>query len=102
MRRFLPLLALLLFPVLSCSPLADDKDGLADFTEIPEDWGQLVAVTKYEDTGYYELWFSNPDTGTLTHVPLYRATWQIKPDRVRTLPRGAAMSAPAHIRGGES
>ncbi len=93
MRWFMPLLMLLLVAVISCAPLVEEKEGLVDFTDIPADWGHLVAVTEYQDSGYYELWFSNPETGSLTHVPLYRVTWQIKLDRVRTLPRGETLSA---------
>ena len=80
-------LAILLLAGLSCAPLKSEHEGLVDFTDIPAEWGQLVTVTKYDNTDYYELWFSNSETGSITHVPLYRPTWQIKPDRVRTMPR---------------
>ncbi|MBU0740849.1 hypothetical protein KKA85_04235 [bacterium] len=102
MRWSLPLLALLVVTALSCAPLEGDKAGLVDFTDVPADWGHLVAVTEYKETGYYELWFSNPETGSMTHVPLYRTTWQIKLDRVRTFPRGEAMSALTSDVGGGS
>ena len=102
MRCLLSLLALLLLATLSCAPLRDEKDGLVDFTDVPADWGHLVAVTKYKDSGYYELWFSNPETGSLTHVPLYRPTWQIKLERVQTFPRGGTLSALLQTEGGAS
>ena len=102
MRWLLPLLALLLITVLSCAPLDGEKEGLVDFTDVPDDWGHLVAVTKYKNTGYYELWFSNPETGSVTHVPLYRMTWQIKLDRVHPFPRGETLSALLNDVGGGS
>ena len=103
MRRQSSLLfALLLLPALACDPLEEPKEGLVPFADIPADWGQLVAVTMYKDTGYYELWFSNPDTGSLTHVPLDRATWQVKLDRIRTIRRGEALSARLQAAGGGS
>ncbi len=102
MRRLLPLLALLLLANVSCSPLADQKDGLVDFTDIPAEWGHLVYINKYKDTGYYEMWFSNPEAGSLTHVPLYRPTWQIKLERVQTFERGEVLKGLLNELGGES
>jgi hypothetical protein len=103
MRRLLPFLALLLLmTAVSCAPLEAEKEGLVDFTDIPAEWGHLVTVTKYKDSDYYELWFSNPETGAVTHVPLYRPTWQIKLERVQTIERGGTLSALLSAAGGES
>jgi hypothetical protein len=99
-RLILPLLILLLVCA-SCAPLDDKSDGLVDFTEIPAEWGHLVAVTKHQESGYYELWFSNPETGSLTHAPLQRQTWGIKIDRVRTMPRSEVPASVTSV-GGES
>lgn len=102
MRWLLPLLTLLLMATVSCSPLADEKDGLVDLTDIPAAWGHLVSINAYKDTGYYEMWFSNPETGSMTHVPLYRPTWQIKLERVQTFERGEVLSSRLSELGGES
>jgi len=88
MLRILLLLILFLLACTSCAPQYEESDGLVDFTDIPAEWGQLVTVTKYKESGYYELWFSNTETGSITHVPLNRQTWKIKLEKVRTIPRG--------------
>ena len=90
MRLPAMLLLIPLLAVVSCAPRQVEPTGLVDFDEIPAVWGHLVSVTKHDGSDYYELWFDNAGTGSVTHVPLYRPTWQIKIDRVRTMPRRAA------------
>lgn len=98
MRRAALFATLALLTLASCAPLETEPTGLVDFEDVPAEWGRLVSVTKHDRTEYYELWFDNAETGSITHVPLYRPTWQIKIDRVRTLPRRDA----AVLQGGAS
>ncbi len=95
MIRILLLPLLILLTVAACSPLDEPNEGLVPFEEIPAAWGELIEITKYEDSGYYELWFFNEDTGALTHVPLQRRSWKIKLEKVRTIPGGPGWSARA-------
>ncbi len=100
MLRILLLLILVLLACTSCTPQYEESDGLVDFTDIPAEWGQLVSVTKYKDSRYYELWFSNAETGSITHVPLARDSWKIKLEKVRTVPRSEATTDLLRVGGG--
>jgi|GEM_PF-6046524 len=75
----------------SCSPLYEPPENLVDLEQLPASYGELVDVTQYKDTHWYELWFYNEETGAITHVPLYRSTWQVRPERVRTILRDGPM-----------
>ena len=77
----------------SCSSLEEEPidRNLVPLLDIPAEWGQLVAVTQYpqmkDGVGWYELWFSNPAAGTITHVPLFRSEWGYDPEKVRVVRR---------------
>jgi hypothetical protein len=87
----LPLVGGLL--ILSCAPLQEEEmvTDLIPFDNLPAEWGHLVAVNEYpgseERVGWYEFWFSNPETGRVTYVPMYRPEWGYLPDKVRVIER---------------
>jgi len=88
------LLVLGILAIQACSPLNQEKSveswNLTPFTAIPAEWGNLVAVHQYpgsKDVGWYELWFSDPESGRVTYVPLYRPEWAYREDRVRIIER---------------
>ena len=77
----------------SCSRLTGDKQPvtLVDLTELPAAYGHLVAITHYGDPamqpGWYEMWFSNPESGQITHVPMWRPTLQYDPSKIYVIER---------------
>ena len=77
----------------SCSRLPVDKplENLVDLTELPAAYGHLVAITQFGDPalrpGWYELWFSNPESGQITLVPMWRPGRQYDPSRISVIER---------------
>ena len=77
----------------SCSRLPGDElpVNLVDLTELPAAYGHLVAITQYGDPanqpGWYEMWFSNPESGQITHVPMWRPTKQYDPSKILVIER---------------
>ena len=67
-------------------------DALVPLDQLPAEYGQLVAVTQFGDPairpGWYELWFSDPESGKITQVPFWRETWSYAADRIRVVERG--------------
>lgn len=78
----------------SCSPLEQQPqlpESLVDLQELPAEYGQLVAVVPMPNSDnnarWYELWFSDPDTGRIAFVPMYRPRWQYDPENIRVIER---------------
>ncbi len=79
--------------LLSCSPMQESLEGLVAFDQVPAEYGQLISVTQHHSKPHwYELWFSNPETGVITYVPVYRTSWQYNPDHVKIVDRLPAAS----------
>ena len=82
-----------LLAVGSCSRLSGDErlENLVDLTELPAAYGHLVAITQYGNPvlrpGWYEMWFSNPESGQITLVPMWRPTRQYDPSRIFVIER---------------
>ena len=91
---------LVLVPLLwigACQPLeeADEASavaaGLIPLDSIPAEWGHLVAVIqRVVPEGqllWNDLWFSDPVSGRITFVPVYRPDLTYKPASVYVVER---------------
>ncbi len=99
--RHYPLLLLTGLLAWSCTPLAEEEppggpENLVALTELPAEYGELIAVTRIPNPRnrmeWYELWFSHPETGRITHVPVWRQTWSYAPDWITVIDRTPAAS----------
>jgi hypothetical protein len=89
-------LCVALLAIGSCSRLEDTPlralpADMVDLNTLPAEYGELVAITHFGDPGSvpgsYELWFSNAETGRVTHVQIYSPTWQYNPAKIRVIER---------------
>ena len=91
---------LVLVPLLwigACQPLEEGEEatavaaGLIPLDSIPAEWGQLVAVIqRVVPEGqllWNDLWFSDPVSGRITFVPVYRPDLTYKPASVYVIER---------------
>ena len=91
---------LVLVPLLwigACQPLEEAEEasavaaGLIPLDSIPAEWGQLVAVIPrvgpQVPLPWHELWFSEPDSGRITLVPVYRPDLTYRPASVYVVER---------------
>ena len=92
---------LVVLPVLwiaGCQPLEERLEeqapidyGLVPFDSLPMEWGRLVAVTPHPQKSgaatWYEMWFSDPTSGRITLVPVYRPELSYSPSLVTVIGR---------------
>ena len=95
---------LALVPLLSigaCQPLEKESSepsvvdpSLIPLDSLPAEWGKLVAViprvARDGPTDWYELWFSEPTSGRITLVPVYRPELRYPPSSVYVVERTPA------------
>lgn len=108
-RHHVIALALSLFLIGACQPLPREEETPVDTAELgylpldslPAEWGQLVAVTPHFNrsgpSDWYELWFSEPVSGRVTLVSVYRPNLTYALDVVRVIervPGGGALPTP--------
>jgi hypothetical protein len=89
----------------ACDPLPEDQQqweptelGFTPLDSLPADYGQLVAVTPHfgrsGPTSWYELWFSEPASGRITLVPVWRPGLSYPKSAVTVIERAPADTAP--------
>jgi hypothetical protein len=98
---------LVLLPLVAtggCQPLPEeepmpDPPGLVAMDTIPAEWGQLVAVVPIVGPEgilpWQQLWFSEPTTGRVTLVRLYRPELAYIPDAVVVMERQPSRASTA-------
>jgi hypothetical protein len=105
--RYQPLLALVL-PLLligGCEPLPEkeqqvqpDNLGFVPLDSLPAEYGQLVAVTPHfgrsGPSDWYELWFSEPVSGRVTLVQVWRPGMSYPASAVVVIDRAPSAAPP--------
>ena len=85
----------------ACQPLEQEgmepsavDPGLIPLDSLPAEWGNLVAViprvARDGPTDWYELWFSEPTSGRITLVPVYRPELRYPSSSVYVIERAPA------------
>ena len=98
-------LVLPLLLISGCEPLNEEPQqfeptelGYTSLDSLPAEYGQLVAVTPHfgrsGPSDWYELWFSEPASGRITLVPVWRPGLSYLTSAVTVIERAPADTAP--------
>ena len=106
MRFHRPLALILpLLLINGCEPLPEEPQQLEPaelqytaLDSLPAEYGQLVAVTPHLGSSgpsdWYELWFSEPASGKITLVPVWRPGLSYPKSGVTVIERAPSGAAP--------
>jgi hypothetical protein len=93
-------LVLPLLLISGCEPLNEEPQqfeptelGYTSLDSLPAEYGQLVAVTRAFSPEWYELWLSEPASGRITLVPVWRPGLSYQKSFVTVIERAPADTA---------